>query len=232
MPVPMYATVGPQAAGVGGQVSLRSGPLGDLISSQLQARYYESNYRGNIWMGGMTLTSISNATFTTGTLGATATPITGLYNPMSSGVNLVVLQAFLGVTITAATCTGGGPYAWMTAALENAISTGTAPVNGRTLITTGLDGKGSLAKDMSGVACTGKVNNFAIRRASSLCGGSSANFSFVGTAVGQATPQVTAVELLDGMIIVPPGGVLGLFATTTPVAHSAAAGIVWQEVAL
>jgi hypothetical protein len=42
--------------------------------------------------GGMTLTSISNVTFTTATLGATCTPITGIYNPIGSGKNCVILQ--------------------------------------------------------------------------------------------------------------------------------------------
>ena len=32
--------------------------------------------------------------------------------------------------------------------------------------------------------------------------------------------------------IAPPGGVLALLATTTPVAHSASSGLVWEEVPL
>jgi hypothetical protein len=40
------------------------------------------------------------------------------------------------------------------------------------------------------------------------------------------------VENFDGSLIVPPGGVLALMAVTTPVAQSAVAGIVWEEVAL
>jgi hypothetical protein len=79
---------------------------------------------------------------------------------------------------------------------------------------------------------TGLTNNLVVRGASALGGGSSANFSFVGTAVGQATSNVPSVENIDGGIIVPPGSVLALLATTTPVAHSAAGMLLWEEVAL
>lgn len=212
-------------SGDSGKIPARAGRQGDAIISQLHGRNYEQNYRGNVYAGGMLLTSISNVIWTSATTDATAKPIVGLWNPLNSGYNAVILKAMLGVTMTAATNTGAGPYVWMKATGEAAISTGTTPVNLKTLASAG-----SVMKDMSGIALTGKVNALALLRGSHLSGGSSANFSFVGTAVGQATPQFSAVELVDGDIIVPPGGVIGLFATTTPVAHSAASGLVWEEV--
>ena len=49
---------------------------------------------------------------------------------------------------------------------------------------------------------------------------------------GQATVNVSSVENFDGSLIVPPGGVLALLGHTTPVAHSAAAEILWEEVSV
>src|SRR5712691_5749074 len=101
--------VGAQSVGDGTFPTARGGKTGETIVTELHGRFYEQNYRTGLYSGGMTLTSISNVTFTTGTLGATCTPVIGLWNPSTSPVNLIILQAMLGVTITAATKTGGGP---------------------------------------------------------------------------------------------------------------------------
>jgi hypothetical protein len=179
-----------------------------------------------LYSGGMTLTSISNATFTTGTLGATCTPIIGLWNPANSNRYLVVLQAILGVTITALQATGGGPFVWASSIGNAAISTGIVPTNRRTLAAAG-----SVGKVYAGTALTGLTNNLAVIAGSALIGGSASNAAFLATAVAmQAAQGGVSVENFDGSIIVPPGGVLALLATTTPVAHSAASAILFEEV--
>jgi hypothetical protein len=224
-------TVGPQAGADGAVVSSRAGKLGDQIVSELHGRFYEQNYRGALFSGGMTTTSISNATFTTATTGATATPIVGVWNPSGSTVNLVILQATMVITLSAGTSTGGGTFQWVVSTTgQNAISTGGTPWNRKT-----LSQAGSIAgaKNMAGVALTGLSGSLSILGGSALAGGSSGNFSFVGTAAGDATTQSgVSVENLDGSIIVPPGMILGLFCTTTPVAHSAGTNMIWEEVPL
>lgn len=218
--------VGPQAtwAGDGAALNVRGGKTGEVVVSELSGRFYESAYRGQVFRGGMTLTAINNVTFTSGTLGATCTPIAGIYNPYNSGVNAVVLQCVLGVTVTAATNTGGAPFVWAAQSGQIAITTGAAPYNMQTLQQTG-----SKVKNMANAALTGLATNLVILGAAGVTGGSLANFSFVGTAVGQVTGASTTIDNVDGSIIVPPGGVLALLATTTPVAHSAASMLVWQE---
>src|SRR5690348_18404570 len=89
--------------------AIRQGKSAELIVDNLHGHFYESNYRTVVFSGGMGLTSISNATFTTGTLTASCTPVSGVWNPAGSAVNLVIVQAVLGITVTAATATGGGP---------------------------------------------------------------------------------------------------------------------------
>ena len=94
----------PLADGV--QAVLRSGKLGELISSHLHGRYYEQNVRGNLFSIGTTTTvaMTANHNSTNGlsaTLGtaAAATPMIGLWNPVGSGKNMVILQtAFQWVT--------------------------------------------------------------------------------------------------------------------------------------
>lgn len=208
-------------------VTARLGRQGDQIVSELHGRFYEQALRGNMYHGGLNvLTSISNVTFTVATTGVTATPIIGLYNPASNNKNLVVSQAVLQAIVNASTNTGCGGFVWMCATGQNAISTGATPINAATLLASG-----SNAKVLNGVALTGLTGVIAALRASALNGGSGASFSFVGTAVGQATlANGSDVENFDGSLIVPPGGVIGLFATTTPVGHSAIAAIVWEEV--
>jgi hypothetical protein len=41
--------------------------------------------------------------------------------------------------------------------------------------------------------------------------------------------NVAQIDNIDGAIVVPPGGVLALLATGTPVAVSAASSLLWEE---
>jgi len=219
--------VGPVWGGSGTAAPFTAGFSGAQRVSDAHGRFMQAALEDRLFSNGMTLTSISNVTFTTGTLGATCTPIAGVWNPLNSNRNLVVLQAILGVTITALQATGGAPFAWASSIGNAAITTGTAPTNRRTLAAAG-----SAAKGFAGVALTGLTNNLAVIAGSSLSGGSGSNAAFLATAVAMQATQVSAVENFDGGIIVPPGGVLALLATTTSVAHSAVSALLWEEIPL
>ena len=213
------------AAGANLGVGPQSGDVqsGTLVS-ELNARYYQLAYQGKMFSGGIgPLTSINNATFTTSTLGATCTPIIGVWNPPTSTNNVVILQVQLSITLTALTATGAAPFSWATSTGNSALTLGNAPVNRKTMIT-----GGALAKDMSGVALTGLTNNLVVRNGAPLYGGAPVNTSQTYTVAG-IPQQIAAVENVDGAWIVPPGGILALLATTTPVAHSAVSGIIWVE---
>src|SRR5205809_7852106 len=114
MAVTIRGQVGFQALQDGVEQAVRLGKNAEQVVQELHGRFYEQNYRGAVFSGGMGLTAINNATYTTATLGATVTPIVGLYNPIGSQVNLVIWQVTLGITVTAATATGGAPFAWAT----------------------------------------------------------------------------------------------------------------------
>jgi len=217
--------VGEQYNGDGATVVARAGKQGETIVSELHGRFYEQTYRGRVYGGGKTLTSISNATFTTATLDATHTPICGVWNPLGSGVNLVILQAMVNFVVTAATATGIGGTMWAASNGNTAISTGVIAYN-RLRLTQG----GSISKYLGGVAATGLTNNIVAMFGSSIGGGAIGNFNQVGTAVGFVPATTGSVENFDGSLIVPPGGVLSLLCVTTPVAHSCTSGMVWEEV--
>lgn len=219
--------VGPRVVADGSENKARADRTAALVTTDAHGRFQEACLRGNLFSGGMTLTSISAATFTTATLGATATPIVGVWNPTNSGKNLVILQAKLQGIVTALQVTGGGAFMWATSFGNGAISTGNAPLNLGT-----LQAVGSVAKDMSGVALTALTNNLVVRHASGLQGGPILNASTLQTAAGLIPAAIPSVDPVDGSIVVPPGGVLALLCTTTPVAISAASALMWEEVAI
>src|SRR5437899_2830425 len=85
---------------------LRLGRLGDALVSELHGRFYEQVFRGNVYSIGMGFTALSANTIT---LTATSTPILGVWNPPTSGVNLVILQAALAAAANAGTGAVTGP---------------------------------------------------------------------------------------------------------------------------
>jgi len=217
--------VGPDFGGTGTFKPFTAGFTAAQRVQDAHGRFTQACLEERIFCGGAGLTAINNATFTTATTGATMTPIIGVWNPSTNTKNLVILQATLGVTMTALAATGGGPYAWMVSTGNSAISTGSAAWDRKTLTQSG-----SVAKFYAGTALTGMTGTLAILCGSALMGGSASNASFTATAVAMQTQQVSSVENLDGSIVVPPGGVLALAATTTPVAHSVTASILWEEI--
>jgi hypothetical protein len=215
---------------------------GSAYTQDSHARFMEAVNRGNVYSTGMQLTSISAATFTfadatsaTLATAATATPIVGIWNPPLNQVECVILTATLAITITALQATGCGGFGWVVFPGQTAItvSSQAVPVNNKTLLAAGSNVRG-----LSGLALTGLIaSNGALAtgnflRASSLNGGSNQTDAFLQTAVGTLPSAMSSIEPIDGSIIVPPGGILGLFCGGTPVAHSAGSGLTWEEVPL
>jgi len=206
-------------------VIARAGRQGDVIASELHGRFYEQNFRGNVYSDGIaTVLAITAATYNIATLGATATPICGLWNPTSSGVNATLLAATLNTIKTALQNTGCGPFFWAVSTGNGVISTGSTPLNRKSLVKAG-----SACKGMSNVALTGLTNNLVVMGASALTGGSSSLAAFLETQAGMATYPSASRELFDGEWIIPPGGVIALLAGSAPVAVSATSMLLWEE---
>lgn len=213
----------PSAAGSNAIVNGRAGQQGDLIVSELHGRFYEANYRGNVYFGGHgSLIALSANTIT---LTATTTPILGVWNPANNTNNLVMLQASLNVVANNLT-SGAGPgvFVWAISNSNGAISTGSNPFNAKTLLASG-----SAARTFSGnVALTGLTNNLVVVAGSTLP--SPSGLTYTTLASTALLPSYAGTENFDGALIVPPGGVLALLNTTSSTVFSAAGRLTWEEV--
>jgi len=214
---PLYGTTGTSTP-------FRADLSGAQIVADGHGRFQEAALRGTLFSAGMTVTSISNVTFTTGTLGATGTPIIGLWNPVGSGKNLVVLQARLQIVMTTLGArTGPGAFMWCVGVNQSAITTGIVPFSRLSLVASGAVGKA-----YANTALTGLSGNLTVMEAAGVQGGP---MPVSGTDVLGVVPYAApSVDNIDGAIVLVPGSVLALLCTTTPVGVSAASSILWEEV--
>lgn len=214
--------VGLQNQADGAQLVIaRAGRQGDQIVSELHGRFYEQAYRGNLFSNGVT--ALTALTANTITLTATTTPILGIYNPLGSGVNAVILQATLASGINNAATTGPGAFIWAASTGNTAISTGSAPVNHLTLAASG-----SKCKGMAFVALTGLTTNLVALEAADFPTPTIITTAAVATSI--QTPTVVSTQNIDGSFVVPPGGVLALLNTVSTTTVSVTGRLMWEEV--
>lgn len=89
MGLQVFGDVGPQTLTDGVQAPFRLGKSGETIVQELHGRYYEAVKRGNVYVA-----STAGAGVAPGTVLSTTPPFT-IYNPAGSGVDLVLMQAWL-----------------------------------------------------------------------------------------------------------------------------------------
>lgn len=221
MAIPVTGQVGPAVVADGVTTQpVRQGKAGDIIVSELHGRFYEQTYRGYVYGNGpTTLTALSANTIT---LTATTTPILGVWNPLVSSVNLVILQATIAAGINNAASTGGGAFVWATSTGNAALTLGTAPFNHKTLTSAG-----SQAKGLAFIALTGLTNNLVVQEAADFPTPTIITTAAVSTAI--QTPTVAYTQNIDGSIIVPPGAVLALLNVTSTTTISVTGRLLWEE---
>lgn len=186
------------------------------------SRFHTANVEGRLFSIGGGNTALSANTITQS---ATSTPIVGVWNPSTNDKWLVILQACLQVYInTLTTPVGSGAMVWASSVGNAAISTGSSPFNRKTLASTGSAAKGF----PGGVALTGLTNNLTV-----FAGAHFMNTTPIthGTVTAVTTQMSTGgVQNFDGSLIVPPGGVLALYNTTSTTTCSVAAELIWEEI--
>jgi hypothetical protein len=192
-------------------VNSRAGQLGDAIVSQLHPRYYETNYRGNVF--GLSVPTAAAITAFAG--GAAGTPMLALFNPAGSGKNAVLMKAGVGnvVAASAAGTVAFGLFFGTTAAITQA-----------TVVTPWSQ----LTQLQSGSVITGFRNV-------ALTGGSAANnvipvaSYYWATAAGAA--QVSGGLLdLEGSLIIPPGSYAALGGSSALASATWIGSLTWEEV--
>lgn len=218
------AVVGPAAVAsvpVNSVVNLRAGQLGDLITSDAHSRYYEANYRGNVYFFGGQDTALAAANATATGLTATAKPIIGVYNPAASPVNLVIMKATINISTVANSAVNSTGFYWVGSIGNVAVTTGSTPLNAKTMSASGSNAK---AFHVS-TALTGLTNNLAVLRPTDI---SSLNAAGASTAVPVIQGQMT--EFVDGGLMAVPGAVLGIMNEVSITTLDVNAYILWEEV--
>lgn len=216
----------------GSQVTARQGRTGELIFSELHGRFYEQASRGTLFSTGTTTVVAGAATHGTATglsatlaTAVTGTPMLGVWNPPTSGVNVVLLQAMLHAFInTVTTPTPFGGLVWATSPGNGAISTGLTPWNRKLLSQTG-----SFVKGFAGAtALTGLTNVLSGIEVADLASGGNLAYGTIGNTT--VHPPLIMTQNFDGQMIVPPGAVFALYNTTATTTFSFTGRLLWEEV--
>lgn len=215
--------VGPQIAGDGTWPVLRGGRSGEAVVTELHGRFYEQVFRGNIYSIGCQLTALSAATVL---LTSSAQPIVGVWNPLTSPVNLSILQSMLVDEINAGTSVALGAFVWAASLNNSALTAGLSPFNRNTLSSAGSQAKAFSLSTAS--LLTGLTNNLVVFEPAEF--NTSSGLLTTTVAAATPTPSVSGVQNFDGSLIIPPGGVLALLNTISTVTHSVAARLMWEEI--
>lgn len=214
--------VGPQILADGSMEVFRLGNQGETVVQNLHGSRYEQCYRGNLFAYGDAQTAGNANSNYTATVTATAQPVIGVWNPLASNVNLVILRVQTQVLFTPANTTNvTGAFMYLSALKQSAITTGASPWNLRT-----LKNSGSKAKAFANtIALTGLVGSLSVMfpvGVSTLCAGQPT------TAAAIFNPN--PVDEIDGGIIVPPGGVLVVMYHDNNSTYSCGGAMMWEEV--
>ena len=213
--------VGPQLLADGASQAFRMTKLAATVIQELHGRFYEQTYRNNMYSFGISNTALVSANAIVTGVSTSAQPVIGVWNPLSSPVNLVILQATVTITTVANTMVSPGGFMWLGSAGNAALTNGSTPINCKTLTSSG-----SFAKAYAvSTALAGLSNSLVVMRAASFAPPNAAGIS---PAVSLA--QGICVENVDGSIIVPPGGVVAIMNQVSTTTVSVSSGIMWEEV--
>jgi hypothetical protein len=188
--------------------NVRSGRFGDTIVSELNGRYYEQAFRGNVFF------SATQAAITFAANGLTSSSAVGLvvYNPASSTKNLVPLQ---GEVLFTSLVTSGASD------LVGVISPYSAAVPSYTGTLSAYSAKGGAVG--GSVATVATTLTFA---ANPILW--KALFSvYLTTTVTGSPSLVSGVFDLGGSVLIPPGQGLGLISN---IASTGLVSITWAEI--
>lgn len=212
--------VGIRVLNDGAQAEMRLDKTAAQVTTNAHGQYCEAAMQGKLFSVGMGQTALSANTIT---LTATTTPIVGVWNPLNSDVNLVLLKAKLQIAVAGNSAVAPGAFVWAVSTNNGAISTGLNPLNRKTLQQTGSRAKGYNIS----TALTGLTTNLVIQHAAAFG-------TMVAAQGATASPIISgdAVEEFDGSIIIPPGGVLALLNTISTTTVSVASMLLWEEIPL
>jgi hypothetical protein len=209
----------PSSSADGTQPQLRSGRMGDLITSPLHAHHYETTARGNVFSAQLASTSSTIAAGNINSAAAGASTQFALFNPLNSGVYLSLLKVYVAAISGTAP---GGP-------VNHSYSVGGTPAGTvgflagiSNLIGSGGRGKGQYLASAAGASLTGMTNALITLRPM--------NINFFAGALTAGSPVNWALEECHGDVVIAPGG---LWVPTWSAAGTTflnAYGVTWEEI--
>jgi hypothetical protein len=195
--------------GEGANANIAQGYQGELLKSDLMARYYQLAKRGFLFH--MATSSVTIVAANASPLAAgTGQPIAGLWNPPNSGVDLVICKQFF-ETISG---TPGGGLLWNFANAPAITATANGVINSAYL---GSGGR-SAARGFVNTALTGAPLQTLLRHAEAI------------SAVAAGASTMEGMEDLAGDIIIPPGVFAGVASFATGTSHIVQASLSWAEI--
>lgn len=207
------------STGDGVTTAMRAGRLNDLIVSELQPRFAEQAIRSRSYSLALAATSTGvPAGNITGAAAAASTNF-ALWNPLGSGVN-VVLKRFLFGIVSGSVVVGPLLHNIFSGALPSIASVGTAQNN---LVGTTYGGAAKFVASAAGTIPLTGGSSLTLLRPSTISFGAAANaFS--------ALAGSAHWEDIDGDIVLPPGGGWVPCFSGAGTALLNAWGITWNEV--
>lgn len=188
-----------------------AGTFGEIYDSSLAPDYYSLSKAGRTFV---VTAAAANPTAFTG--GAAGTPLIGLFNPVASGVDLVIIQARVGVRTTG-TVAGTVDFAFWGVNQGGVAVTGTQTASRNTYSLAATGGVG--------YAMVNTANTAAL--ASSLIAPS---FSLGAVAATAALIPGVFVDDVRGAIIVAPGCYVAFGSTSALTGGSLDVGLIWAEI--
>jgi hypothetical protein len=188
------------------------GTFGEAFVSELAPVYYSLMKAGKIY----SISSVTTTTATAFTGGAAGTPIFGIYNPATSGTDLVILQARVGIRTTGTTA----------ATLDYNLFS----VNQGGVAVTGTQ---TQCRNMYSQASTGSVAYAMVNTANTAALASTLIAPSISVGNATTTAGLNAGVLVDdvkGAIIVAPGVYLAFGASGTLAVASVDYSLIWAEI--
>jgi len=211
--------VGPRYMADGSDSEVRQGRTGEMVVTMAHAALAEAAQRGKLFHGSTVATGTTIVSGNVSPVGAGAASILSIYNPVGSGVLAVVHRLIVnnisGTPNGTAMTLDAAYNQVITATPNNAGVSGAYPTN----------------------AFAGGNSGSVICYTQTALTGSSAHTFFrilginaLASAISATTPDQVKLEIFDGELVLPPGGILTLGAGGTGTSHVIAASFTWEEV--
>lgn len=189
--------VGPARYGDDMEAAPRMGNQGEVITGNLNPRYYEQTMRGNAFMYSAAIGGTVLAAFAT-----TSAPF--IWNPIGSGRNLIITKVAVGLDATGTTAAGHVVYG-VQSNLGGNVGTGAPVVSGTFVAATNLLIGSGLVSQMKFAPTTVSLT----AACTFLCTMGLGQ----ATAATTATSPYTAIDYVEGRIVIPPGSAFSVAAS-------------------